>query len=251
MKPTYKFFHQGTDTTTHYIKKTLACLFFFTASLSYTPSLFSQVRFNSLQKNIGTVQANGDILKINYTFKNESTQPMAIARIASSCGCAIPSFDKRPVPAGQQGHITLSFNPVGIEGFFKKRISVYFSGTQQPIHLYLSGKVLPVENLKPGYHYAIGVLQFRNIRTTLKASSGQTTMRTFSLTNSSNQPVTVSLNCHIKEITFEEDEFTLSPGEQKKLVVYFSPQNSGTLHIRIIKGHEEKQKVALKVVPDL
>lgn len=230
------------------VTKTIICLFFLTI---FSGHAWTQIRFISSQKDIGIIQANGDILKINYTFKNESTKPVAIARIASSCGCTIPSFDKRPVLAGQQGNITVSFNPVGIDGFFKKQISVYLSGSKQPIHLYLSGKVLPAENLKPGYHYAIGVLQFRNIRSTLQASSGKTVMRTFPLINTSSQLVTVSLNCDIKEIAFEENEFTLSPNERKELAVYFSPKTSATMRIRIIKAHEEKQKIALKVVPDL
>lgn len=230
------------------IIKTFTCLLFFIIASEH---IDSQVIFDSKSKQTGTIQSNGDILKINYTFKNESAQPVAIARIVSSCGCTIPSFEKRPIQAGQQGKIVVSFNPVGINGFFKKQISVYFSNSKQPVHLYLSGEVISTQNLEPGYHYAIGPLQFRNIRSSLKASAGQTTMRAFLILNTSNTSTTVSLSSNLKDIFFEEEHFTLSPKEQKELIVYFSPKTSRTIRIRITKEEANKQKIALKVVPDL
>ncbi len=233
------------------VKMTFTRILFFLLLFAYSSHISSQIQFCTSQKDLGTIQANGDIFKVDYTFKNESTQPVAIARIASSCGCTIPSFDKRPIQAGQSGHILVSFNPTGINGFFKKQISVYFSGSTQPVHLYLSGKVIPTPHLRPGYHYAIGDLQFRNVRSSLKASTGQTTMRTFPLLNTSQQALKVTLSCSIKGISFEKNEFTLSPEERQELVVYFSPDTSQTIRIRITGEQADKQKVALKIIPDL
>lgn len=232
------------------MKKIFTYLLFFIIT-NYATQAFAQVKFYSSQKNIGTIQPNGDILKINYPFKNESEQPIAISRIIPSCGCTIPHFEKKPIQSGQQGNILISFNPAGINGFFKKQISVYFSNSPRPIQLYLSGKVISTNDLKPGYHYAIGALQFRNIRSSLQATAGQTTMRTFPLLNTSSQTIKVTLSSNIKGLYFEENTFTLAPNEHKELSVYFSPEISETIHIRIIKGQVDKQKIALKIILDL
>lgn len=90
------------------VKMTFTRILFFLLLFAYSSHISSQIQFCTSQKNLGTIQANGDIFKVDYTFKNESTQPVAIARIASSCGCTIPSFDKRPIQAGQSGHILVS-----------------------------------------------------------------------------------------------------------------------------------------------
>lgn len=219
-------------------------------SIQYSNQISSQIVFKTYSQEIGTIQSNGDIQKINYTFKNNSKHPTAITRIASNCGCTTPSFDKRPIQTGEQRTIQVSFNPIGIKGYFKKQITVYFADSKNPVHLYLSGNVIAPENLIDGYHYVLGKLQLKNIRATLQASEGQTFMRTFPLINATAQPVKVTLSSDIEGILFEEAQITLAGHETYELPIYFSPKKSQLVSIRIIEKKTINNEVALKVIKD-
>lgn len=227
-------------------------LAYLTISILFLKSnlIIAQVVFKTYKQEIGTIQSNGNIQKINYTFKNNSKHPTAITRIASNCGCTTPSFDKRPIQIGEQRTIQVAFNPIGIKGYFKKQITVYFADSKNPVHLYLSGNVIVPENLIDGYHYVLGKLQFKNIRATLQASEGQTFMRTFPLINATAQPVKITLSSDIEGILFEETQITLAGHEAYELPIYFSPKKSQQVSIRLIEKKTTNNEVALKVIKD-
>lgn len=231
------------------MKLLIACLAT-TVFILKSNQIFAQITFKTEHQEIGTIQANGDIKKINYTFKNESKHATAITRIASNCGCTTTLFDKSPIPAGQQRTIQVSFNSTGINGYFKKEITVYFTGNEKPIHLYLSGHVISLENLIKGYHYVLGKLQFRNIRTTLQASKGQTFMRTLPLINATEQPLKLNLTSDIEGLSFEKPQVILSGKETYELPIYFSPKETQRISIRIIEEKTTNNEVALKVIKD-
>ena len=57
----------------------------------------SQIEFHVIDKSLGIINQNGDIHQIEYTFINNTNKPIAISHVATSCGCAMPSYDKKPV----------------------------------------------------------------------------------------------------------------------------------------------------------
>lgn len=213
-------------------------------------NLHSQIKFNTENKNIGIINQNGDIHLIEYLFINNTNKPIAISHITTSCGCAIPSYDKKPVMPDKTGKISVSFNPVGIKGFFNKQITVYFSGKTTPIKLSFKGKVTSNTTFKEGYNYNIGDIQFRNIRTTIKSNFSNTAMRVIPMTNVSDSDIEVIIKTNIKGIFFDENEFSFKAQSDKDLNIYYTPYNNNSIKIRLIDGGKENNRVVLKVIED-
>lgn len=216
----------------------------------YPTQINSQVVFNVKDKNLGTINQNGDIHLIEYSFINNTNKPIAISHIATSCGCAIPSYDKKPIMPGKTGKISVSFNPVGIKGFFNKQITVYFSSQTTPVKLSFRGDMSSNTTFKEGYNYNIGDIQFRNIRTTLKSNSSNTSMRVIPMTNISDSDIKVIIQTNVKGIFFDENEFLFKAKSDKDLNIYFTPQDKNSIKIRLIDGGTEKNRVVLKVIED-
>lgn len=210
----------------------------------------SQIEFHVIDKNLGIINQNGDIHQIEYTFINNTNKPIAISHVATSCGCAMPSYDKKPVMPKETGKISVSFNPVGIKGFFNKQITVYFSGSPTPVKLSFKGNVSSNTTFKEGYNYNIGNIQFRNIRTTLKSNSSNTVMRVIPMTNISDSDIEVIIKTNVKGIFFDENEFLFKARSDKDLNIYYKPQEKNSIKIRLTDGCKEKNRVVLKVIED-
>lgn len=85
-------------------------------------------------------EADGDVSHV-FTVKNEGNQPLVVTRVIASCGCTSPAWTKEPIPAGQTGEVTVTFNPKGRPGPFTKTISVYSNGKKGSYVLTIKGDV--------------------------------------------------------------------------------------------------------------
>lgn len=227
--------------------KTIYLLMLILFSIS---NLYSQIEFNTKNKSLGTINQNGDIHQIEYSFINNTNKPIAISHVATSCGCAMPLYDKKPIMPKKTGKISVSFNPAGIKGFFNKQITVYFSDYPTPVKLSFKGNVSSNTTFKEGYNYNIGNMQFRNIRTTLKSNSSNTVMRVIPMTNISDSDIEVIIRTNVKGIFFDENEFLFKARSDKDLNIYYKPQGKNSIKIRLTDGGKEKNRVVLKVIED-
>lgn len=82
----------------------------------------------------------GKPVTIEFEYTNNSTNPLIIADVHTSCGCTVASFDKAPVLPGKSGKITATYNAAN-QGSFTKAITVVLSGQQQKV-LTIRGKVV-------------------------------------------------------------------------------------------------------------
>lgn len=59
----------------------------------------------------------GDKVEHTFTFKNTGNEPLIITNVQVSCGCTTPKgWPRDPIPPGQSGEITVSFNSAGRVG---------------------------------------------------------------------------------------------------------------------------------------
>lgn len=59
----------------------------------------------------------GDKVEHTFTFKNTGNEPLIITNVQVSCGCTTPKgWPRDPIPPGQTGEITVSFNSTGRTG---------------------------------------------------------------------------------------------------------------------------------------
>lgn len=113
-----------------------------------TPGEKVGVVFADTRHDFGNSAENADngIVVHEYTFTNNSTQPVAIVTVTASCGCTKPEYTKKPVAPGQEGKVTVKFNKRGQRGEVNKDIKVRFrsaDGKSDKVTLRLSGVVIP------------------------------------------------------------------------------------------------------------
>ena len=88
----------------------ILCLFFATWS-----GVQAQPVLKLMQKeyNLGQIVESG------------GNKPLVIVRAETACACTKASFSKKPVMPGQEGEITVTYNPRHQSGTFNKAISIY------------------------------------------------------------------------------------------------------------------------------
>jgi hypothetical protein len=67
---------------------------------------------------------SGEILVNTFYFKNEGKSDLIISDVSTSCGCTVSEYPSKPVKAGEEATITLTFNTKGRKGHQTKRATV-------------------------------------------------------------------------------------------------------------------------------
>lgn len=66
--------------------------------------LFEEPTFDFGDIELGSVKTH------TFTFKSMGPKPLVIISAESSCGCTVPSFDKKPILPGNTGIINIKFD---------------------------------------------------------------------------------------------------------------------------------------------
>lgn len=90
-----------------------------------------------------------------FRLKNTGNRPLTITRVDTSCGCTVPSWDKRAVKTEEETEITVEIHPEE-PGFFHKTIRVYCNVEKGVILLSIKGMI---NNLKEKRGGELSVLQ--------------------------------------------------------------------------------------------
>jgi hypothetical protein len=92
----------------------------------------SEIEINDLHVNKKSVTI--------FKLKNTGKVPLLIARVDASCGCTVPSWEKKPVKPGEETDITLEIQPEET-GFFHKTVQVYCNVEKEVVSLSIKGMV--------------------------------------------------------------------------------------------------------------
>ncbi len=101
----------------------------------------AEMKFVSESHDYGSMEYNGDG---SHTFKftNNSSKPLVVTNVKSSCGCTTPTWPQEPIQPGQSGSINVVYN-TKLTGAFNKTIQVFSSAKNSPIRLTVRGRVAP------------------------------------------------------------------------------------------------------------
>ena len=67
----------------------------------------------------------GDKVEHTFHFTNTGNEPLIITNVQVSCGCTTPKgWPRDPIPPGQSGEITVSFNSAGKMGMQHKPVTL-------------------------------------------------------------------------------------------------------------------------------
>ncbi len=94
----------------------------------------AEITFEDTEHNFGTVPEKGKKVSHTFEFTNTGAHPLVITRISTTCRCVDYKFSKKPIPPGEKGEITVTYNPKKQTGVFYKVVQV-FSNTEEERHL--------------------------------------------------------------------------------------------------------------------
>ena len=102
------------------------------------------IHFENTTLNAGNIPLNKHY-DFKFPFQNTGKEPIIIIYVSSTCGCATPHWDKKPILPGEKGEITVTFNAEKYGNFIR---SVFVQTTAQNSveRLLLRGSV-PLENI--------------------------------------------------------------------------------------------------------
>lgn len=105
------------------------------------------LRFDSLRLHFGVLDEKAAPVTVRYPFRNVSSQPVTLTRIATTCGCTVASFSKEPLAPGESSVITLTFRPANKAGTVDESAFVYATcSAKSPVaKLSLSGRVISAD----------------------------------------------------------------------------------------------------------
>lgn len=86
-------------------------------------SKLPEIQFEHTDHNFGTV-VDGEKVTYAYKFKNTGKADLVITSAKGSCGCTVADPPAKPIPPGEEGFISVSFDSHGREGFQKKEVTV-------------------------------------------------------------------------------------------------------------------------------
>ncbi len=153
------------------------------------------LRFAVTGWSFGAIREEGGTVSHTFEFTNRGDTPVAIDRVATSCGCTTPDYPRTPIAPGATARIDVVFDPRGMPGEFSKIVTVVSGGGKYREYLTVTGNVIPrprtVEEDYPhdmggGLRISTTLLAFRSV------AQGSTSSMVARWANTSTEPVTLA-----------------------------------------------------------
>lgn len=154
------------------------------------------LRFAVSEWSFGDIREEGGTVTHTFEFTNRGATPVAIDRVATTCGCTTPDYPTTPIAPGASGRIAVEFDPRGQPGDFSKVITVISGGGKFFEYITIKGRVIPrprtVEEDYPidmggGLRLSTTLLAFRTV------AQGSTVSMVTRWANTSAEPISLAL----------------------------------------------------------
>lgn len=77
--------------------------------------------------------SEGEVLKHNFIFVNNSVKPLKIQSVNTSCGCTVSKVSKKELSSGENTDIEVSFNSKGYSGKVQQYIYLNTDNNDNPV----------------------------------------------------------------------------------------------------------------------
>ena len=99
--------------------------------------------FNETIYDFGSVDHKLPKIEHRFEFTNDGTEPLVVTKTRTSCNCVKVQYDKKPVPPGGKGTITVIYEVNKKEaGVFYKVIEIYSNTTEKRNNLIIKGNAI-------------------------------------------------------------------------------------------------------------
>ena len=180
------------------------------------------LRFVSVKENIGILSEDDAPRIVHFSFRNVGDSTVTVTRVATTCGCTVARFSKSTILPGQEGSISLTYNPKNHPGTIDANAFVYSSLSEKsPIaRLSLLGNVVPGKDEWSRFPFTMGVLRLKRIQLDFPelTSSAKPSERIL-CGNSGKTPLKLSAVILPPYMEFKTEPEIIQPGEEADIVV--------------------------------
>ena len=92
-----------------------------------------------------------DKIEAYYEFKNEGKDTVHISQVKTSCGCTVPTLDKKDYASGESGKIKAVFTVGNRKGKQSKTLKVITQGEAKDYNLVLNVNIPVFVSMKPSF----------------------------------------------------------------------------------------------------
>ena len=103
----------------------------------------SELIFREYQHDFGKV-SEGEKLSYTFIFDNKGTSDLIISS-ATTCGCTVPKFDKKPIAPGANGNVEVVFDTSGRSGIQTKIITVKSNASIPVVLIKITAEVVTTD----------------------------------------------------------------------------------------------------------
>ena len=105
----------------------------------------ADISFSEYEHDFGTV-TEGEKVGYIFRFENKGPGTLAISSVATTCGCTVTRYDRKPVAPGKGGMIEVEFDTSARQGKQTKTISVKSNSKIPVVILKITAEVVPRKN---------------------------------------------------------------------------------------------------------
>lgn len=102
--------------------------------------------FRETLHDFGTV-IEGEKVLYSFKFKNTGNMDLIISGVSASCGCTATKYTKDPIPPGEGGVVTVTFDSRKRKGFQNKAVTVAANTQPNKTVLRIKAKVISPNDL--------------------------------------------------------------------------------------------------------
>ena len=191
-------------------------------SLSATGAV---LKFDTCVLDAGLIPEEGGAREYEFVWTNAGDVPVTVLKVSTSCGCAVPEYDRKTVSPGQKGSLKIRYYPKGHPGEFSLRILVYTdqSVPKPAVRLLLNGTVRPAAVPTWRYLHQMGNI-FLKQKEVVFSDDAKSVAR-ISCLNGGDSPLTVGAEKDLLPpyLEFRCEPETIPAGEEAELVIAFDP----------------------------
>lgn len=108
-----------------------------------------KITFAETEVQFGKISDENPIMH-EFKFKNEGKTPLELGQINGSCGCTVPTLEKKTYQPGEEGVIKVTFNPAHKRGPTHTTVTVNSNDPASPsLTLNILSDVTPLVSLEP------------------------------------------------------------------------------------------------------
>ncbi len=184
------------------------------------------MHFDRIRIDAGEMNEDSAPSEYVFSWTNEGKSPLSVTFVQTTCGCASPSFERRPVRPGETSTLKITYHPKGHPGSFLRKIFVYtnLSEKSPAAVLELSGRVLPSVLPTGDYPVAMGDLLLKRSEVSFERDARQT--ERIECLNAGDKTLEISVESKVLPGGVSVEPLKIAPGEVADLVLRFDPSKA-------------------------